>query len=140
MVKQDALIAVSGGFDPVHGGHIDYLEGAATYGRLIVILNTDTWLIRKKGFCFMKWEERKRVLMALECVHDVYMAHDDDGTVCEDLSHFGTLDYFGKGGDRTRYNTPEDRLCNDLGIKVIYGLGGRKTQSSSQLVKNVQTH
>lgn len=139
-MEKSSYIAVSGGFDPLHGGHVDYLESAATYGDLIVILNSDEWLIRKKGYCFMPFLERRKILMALECVHDVIEAMDDDNTVSESLRILSGIKYFGKGGDRTRYNTPESKICSKLGIKVVYGVGGQKTQSSSKLVKNVQSH
>lgn len=133
-------IAVSGGFDPAHGGHIDYLEGASTYGKVIVLLNSDEWLIRKKGYCFMKFEERQRILSALACVYRVIPAIDDDETVRQSLYKLEGVKYFGKGGDRTRANTPEMETCKALGIHVVFGLGGLKTQSSSELIANVQKH
>lgn len=133
-----AHIAVSGGFDPIHTGHIDYLEAAAQFGRVIVILNTDEWLVRKKGYAFMDWEERRRILSSIKYVDQVVKAKDDDGTVCQSLKSLLDVKMFGKGGDRNAETTPELTLCKRLDIRTIFGLGGEKTQSSSKLVKNVR--
>lgn len=127
-------VAISGGFDPIHGGHIDLIEDASIHGDVVVILNSDAWLKRKKGYAFMSWDHRARILNALECVHNVISVNDDDGTVCEALRHLRP-DYFANGGDRTCENTPELKLCADVGIKPLFGIGGDKTSSSSDLVK-----
>lgn len=138
MEGENAVIACSGGFDCLHSGHLNYLRAAAKHGKVLVILNTDEWLIRKKGYAFMDWVERRDVLSELKCVYDIVKAKDDDGTVCESLRHLIDVKMFGKGGDRTSNNTAETYLCGVLNIKMIFGLGGNKTQSSSQLVANVQ--
>lgn len=127
-------IAVSGGFDPIHVGHVRMIEEAATLGDVIVILNTDEWLIRKKGFVFMPWEQRREILLALRGVHNVIIARDEDGSVCETLKYLKP-DYFANGGDRTAKNTPEQRICKQCGIKMLWGIGGKKIASSSQLIK-----
>lgn len=132
------MIACSGGFDCLHSGHLAYLRAAARYGKVLVILNTNEWLVRKKGYAFMDWVERRDILSELECVHDIVKAKDDDGTVCESLRHLLDVKMFGKGGDRTISNTPEAEICQKLGIRMIFGLGGEKKQSSSALVANVQ--
>lgn len=136
MAEQD-YIAVSGGFDPLHEGHIEYLSDAAAFGKVIVLLNTDDWLMRKKGSVFQKWESRRRILECLRFVHCVLPAIDGDDTVCKSIENLReTIKYFGKGGDRYECNTPEKDICERLEINVIYGLGGQKVQSSSNLLKN----
>lgn len=128
-------ICLSGGMDPIHIGHVRMILDAAKYGDVVVILNSDDWLLRKKGYCFMPWEERKEILLSIRGVKEVSSVNDDDGTVCEALKRIKP-DYFGNGGDRKQNNTPEGSLCNDLGIEMIWNLGGEKIQSSSDLVKN----
>lgn len=128
------IVAISGGFDPIHGGHVDLIEEAALHGKVTVILNSDAWLKRKKGFVFMNWTHRQKILLSMKDVHNVIPALDDDGTVCETLKHLRP-DFFANGGDRTIESTPELKLCCDLGIKTLFGIGGDKSASSSDLVK-----
>jgi len=114
-------IVISGGFDPIHPGRIALIENAAKYGEVHIVVNSDAWLIRKKGFFFQQWHDRKKVL-------EVYTPHihevdDSDGTVCEAL-HRIKPDYFGNGGDRDVKNTPEFDVCLRLGIEALFGLGG----------------
>jgi len=129
-------VLVSGGMDPLHVGHIKLLRDASLCGKVIVALNSDEWLIRKKGYCFMPWEERAEILMAILYVRDVIRVDDSDDTVCDAL-HRLDPDYFGNGGDRAEDNTPEKQLCEELGIKMLWGLGGGKIQSSSELVERI---
>jgi glycerol-3-phosphate cytidylyltransferase-like family protein len=110
---------------------------ASTYGDVIVILNSDDWLLRKKGYKFMCWEERAEILQSIKGVVAVEKVDDSDGTVCEALKRIKP-DYFGNGGDRKGDNTPEVDVCNSLGIEMLWGVGGGKTQSSSELVKNIK--
>lgn len=135
--RERPIIALSGGFDPLHSGHVRMIEDAAQYGNVMIYLNSDDWLMRKKGFVFMPFSERYEVLMAIKGVVVVLPAKDDDGTVCETLRVCKPA-YFGNGGDRKTENTPELTVCLDLGIKPIFGLGGEKVQSSSDLVKNAR--
>jgi len=131
-------IAVSGGFDPVHVGHIRMILEASKYGDVIIIVNSDAWLKRKKGYVFMPWEERAEILSAVKGVNCVVLAKDDDGSVCESLVHLNdtmSLDYFANGGDRKKENTPEIMLCQKLEIEMIWNCGGGKIQSSSELVE-----
>jgi cytidyltransferase-like protein len=136
MIKKNNKICVSGGMDPIHIGHIRMIKEASEYGDVIVILNSDDWLVRKKKFSFMKWEERAEILASIKGVSSVEMVDDSDGTVCEALERIRP-DYFANGGDRHDYNTPESDLCNLLGIKMIWGVGGGKIQSSSTLTNKV---
>lgn len=124
-------IAVSGGFDPLHPGHIDMFERAAQIGKLIVIVNKDDFLMRKKGFAFMPLQQRLKIVASLDCVYAAIPAYDIDDTVCLSLELLRP-DIFANGGDRTKVNTPEDKICRQLGIKTIYNLG-KKICSSSDL-------
>lgn len=128
-------IVVSGGFDPIHVGHTRMIKAAAELGNVIVAVNSDSWLMRKKGYIFMPWEERAEILHSIQGVHDVVDVNDSDGTVCEALQRLKP-DMFGNGGDRTNKNTPEMALCDRLGIEMVWGLGGGKIQSSSDLVQD----
>jgi len=121
-------IVKSGGFDPIHPGHIAMIENASKYGDVHIVLNSDAWLIRKKGFYFQPWEDRKKILEAY--TKNVHSVDDSEGTVCEALGRIKPT-YFGNGGDRTNKNTPELDLCSKLGIKPIFELGGGKYSSSS---------
>jgi len=127
------VIALSGGFDPIHVGHVRMINHAAAYGQVVVILNSDEWLMRKKGYVFMPYEERAEIIGSLRTVAAVRQVDDADGSVCEALKRI-TPDYFGNGGDRTNKNTPEKELCEKLGIELVWNLGGPKIQSSSELV------
>ncbi len=123
-------IVISGGFDPLHPGHVAMIESAAEYGEVHIVLNSDDWLVHKKGFYFQPWVDRKKLL-------EVYTPHvhtvdDSDGTVCEALRRIKP-DYFGNGGDRTNKNTPELDVCEELGIEPVFELGGGKYSSSSEI-------
>jgi len=126
-------VMVSGGFDPIHVGHVRMILAAADLGNVIVAVNSDNWLMRKKGYIFMPWEERAEILKAVKGVTDVVAVGDSDGTVCEVLRRLKP-DMFGNGGDRTNKNTPEMEVCEKLKIEMIWALGGEKIQSSSDLV------
>jgi len=126
-------VAVSGGFDPIHKGHIRMIREAAEHGYVIIIANSDEWLMRKKGYIFMPFDERAEILNAIKGVAGVYKAIDDDDTVCENLKRLKP-DAFANGGDRKGDNVPEVAICKDLGIKMLWNIGGNKVQSSSELV------
>ena len=131
------LVCISGGFDPIHIGHVRLIKEAAKYGPVVVILNTDLWLERKKGYRFMQWADRAEVLAAMRGVHSVVSVYDDDDSVCEALRRIKPK-YFANGGDRLPDNTPEVQLCKELGIEMLFNIGGVKAESSSELVRNVQ--
>ncbi len=123
-------IAISGGFDPLHPGHIAMIEDARKYGEVHIIVNSDAWLIRKKGFYFQPWSDRKKILEAYTPF--VHAVDDSDDTVCEALRRVKP-DYFGNGGDRGKANTPEQSICKNLGIELVFELGGGKYSSSSAI-------
>jgi len=132
--KRKIIVAVSGGFDPVHIGHIRYLKEAKKLGdRLIIILNSDEFLMKKKGYIFMPFDERKEILESIRWVDEVIPSIDKDQTVCKTLSKLKP-DIFAKGGDRTLENIPEREVCEKLGIKMVFRVGGGKVQSSSWLL------
>ena len=126
-------IMVSGGFDPIHIGHVRMILEAATHGEVIVVANSDEWLMRKKGYVFMPWQERAEIIESLQGDIRVEQVDDSDDTVCEALRRLKP-DIFANGGDRKGSNTPEVALCEEMGIKLIWNVGGGKIQSSSDLV------
>ena len=126
-------VVVSGGFDPVHIGHVRLILAAAEYGDVIVVANSDSWLYRKKGFVFMTWDQRKEILEALKGVVRVEWVDDTDETVCEALRRIKPT-YFANGGDRKGDNVPEVAVCQELGIEMLWNMGGSKIESSSDLV------
>lgn len=138
------VVAVSGGFDPVHIGHIEMMKSAKSLGdKLVVILNNDNWLKKKKGFAFMNERERKAVMTALRYVDEVIISshpeNPEDMSVCRELETLKP-NIFANGGDRKPDGVPvpEASLCERLGIKIIYNVGGGKVQSSSELVKKLK--
>ena len=136
-MEKQIIVAASGYFDPIHIGHIEYLEKAKKLGtKLIVILNTDEQAILKKGYVFMPLEERKKILESLKFVDEVFVSIDKDKSVCKSLEAIKP-NIFAKGGDRTISNIPEADICNKHNIKIIDGLGD-KLQSSSELVKKIK--
>tara|TARA_R110002124_G_scaffold116400_9_gene272861 strand:+ start:6603 stop:6995 length:393 start_codon:yes stop_codon:yes gene_type:complete len=115
-------VMISGGFDPIHVGHIRLIREAANYGNVIVAMNSDEWIFRRKGFNSIGFKERKEFLMAIKGVVDVVPVDDDDGTVCTALiEHKPT--YFANGGIRNEENTPEKIVCEELGIKMLWNMG-----------------
>jgi len=136
MQSEKRYVVVSGGFDPIHIGHVRMIREAANLGDgVIVIANSDAWLERKKGYAFMPYVERQEILYAIKGVVDVVEAIDDDGTVCESLKKIKPA-IFANGGDRKSGNVPEYDVCAELGIEMRFGVGGNdKPQSSSWLVE-----
>jgi len=131
------IILVSGGFDPPHVGHIRMFKEASEWGRVVVAINSDEWLMRKKGYVFMPWEERAELIGAFASVEIVSSFDDSDDTACDAIRKFRP-DAFANGGDRKKDNTPEMELCDELGIQMLWGIGGKdKPQSSSWLVKKM---
>tara|TARA_A100001035_G_scaffold275307_1_gene268497 strand:- start:642 stop:1412 length:771 start_codon:yes stop_codon:yes gene_type:complete len=135
------IIVISGGFDPIHSGHISYIKSAKDIGdHLIVALNSDEWLVNKKKKVFMNIEERRDILINLESVDEVITFKDDKNGSCVDALKKIKKKYpndeiiFCNGGDRNKDNIPE-MVVND--IEFMFGVGGdNKKNSSSLLLKN----
>ena len=131
------VIATGGGFDPIHEGHIDLFKEARQLGdKLVVMLNSDKQLIKKKGKTFYSSEkERKKILESIKYVDEVIIDPGND-TTCEEALKLNKPDVLAKGGDRTENSMPEIELsvCRELGIEIVYGVGGDKIQSSSWLI------
>ncbi len=133
------IIITSGYFDPIHEGHIEYLRRAKDLGgRLIVILNNDAQCMLKKGKSFYpEMRERRAIVKALRYVDEIFDSVDEDEGVCKSIEaiarrYNGDELIFAKGGDRFSYEIPEAKVCKELGIKIVDGLG-KKIQSSSSL-------
>lgn len=137
--REDIVVAVSGGFDPLHVGHVRLFKHAKELGgKLVVIINNDNWLERKKGFVFMNQNERAELIRALDVVDEVVFTdhpeEPEDMSVSSILRKLGP-DIFANGGDRKTHNTPEDVVCNELGIEMVFNVGrDGKSQSSSWLL------
>ena len=133
------IVMVSGGYDPLHVGHLRQINHAKTLGQVVVVLNSDEWLMRKKGYVFMPFEERKWIMYSLRNVTLVVGQVGNGDTMAESLRLLKP-DYFCKGGDRTPETMPQDEIdvCNEFGIEIVYGCGGEKIQSSSWLVDKVR--
>ena len=126
-------VMVSGGFDPLHIGHVRLIRESASMGDVIVSLNSDDWLRRKKGYVFMPWRERAEILYAIQGVKLVHAVDDWDGSVAEAITSLRP-DIFANGGDRKQPNSLEHDACQKVGCKELFGVGGEKVQSSSRLV------
>lgn len=138
--KKRIVVAVSGGFDPIHIGHIRMFEEAKKLGdELVVILNNDNWYGVKGRQVFMPQKERKEVIEALKPVDRVILTKHKRGTkdisVCRELKELKP-DIFANGGDRFAHNIPEVAVCNKIGCKMVFNVGrGGKIQSSSWLLE-----
>lgn len=141
------VVAISGGFDPIHIGHIRLINEAKKLGDvLVIIMNNDHWLRAKKGYIFMPQKERKELLLALSAVDKViYTSHTKktrynnpiEKSVIKELKKLKP-DIFANGGDRFLDNIPENKLCKTMGITMVFNIGkGGKIQSSSDLVGKV---
>ncbi|HXK39027.1 MAG TPA: adenylyltransferase/cytidyltransferase family protein [Candidatus Paceibacterota bacterium] len=139
-MKKEVWVAVSGGFDPIHMGHVRMMQKARTLGdRLVVIVNNDNWLRKKKKFVFMPQQERVELIRSFSFVDKVVLT--DHAPDAPDMSVARTLRklkpaIFANGGDRVKTNTPEDAVCRELNIKRAYRIGGGKIQSSSWMIHN----
>ena len=138
------VIIVSGGFDPVHKGHIRMFREAANLGAQVIVgLNSDDWLTRKKGKPFMNWDERAEILESCKWINQVISFDDSDDTasdvilkVCLMYKNEDVNIYFANGGDRGEGNVPELDTCENLNVEMLWGTGGGKIQSSSDLTAN----
>ena len=137
--KQKVVVAVSGGFDPLHVGHTRMMREAKKLGdELVVILNNNNWLKKKKGFAFMPQRERKELIEAVKWVDRVvftgHKANSSDMSVCAELKKIKPH-IFANGGDRKLDNIPEVPVCREIGCRMVFNVGrGGKVQSSSWLL------
>lgn len=135
------IILISGGFDPVHSGHIKLIKDASNYGEIVVLLNSDNWLCEKKGKEFLSFSEREIIMNALKYVIDV-ISFDDTDKTCIDGIKKASLKYpqkkiiFANGGDRNNSTTPEKLFCENNNIKTIWGIGGDDKSNSSSWILN----
>ena len=137
-------VIVSGGFDPVHVGHLRLFKEAKKHGdRLIVVVNSDDFLIAKKGYFAESQEDRRELIQAFECVDMVFPAIDKDQTVCETLKELKKLSaeddqlVFANGGDRFLDDVPEVKVCKENGIETLFNIGGGKVNSSSKIISDI---
>ena len=127
-------VIVSGYFDPLHVGHIEYMKLAKELGdHLIVIVNNDEQAKLKKGKSFMSHDDRMAIIKELKFVDEVFLSIDKDKSICESIRALKP-DIFAKGGDRFSYEIPEAKICQELGIEIIDSLGN-KIRSSSEFIK-----
>ena len=132
MNKQLTTVAVSGYFDPIHVGHLEYLQLAKKLGdKLIVIINNNFQAKLKKGSTFMDEKDRMEIVAALRCVDEVFLSIDEDKSVCKSLEYIKP-DIFANGGDRSLEEIPETAVMEKYNIKMVDGLG-LKIRSSSDL-------
>ena len=139
-MREEKIIAISGGFDPIHIGHLQLFRDASEYGKVCVVLNSDSWIVNKKGFFFMPWEERSLIITSIPWVSKIIKAKDRDGTVCDTLREIRP-DYFGNGGPRRLSNMPlkEISLCEELNIPMIWNLGENSMQTPHMLALQDQS-
>ena len=125
-------VAISGYFDPIHVGHLEYIEMSKKLGDyLIVIVNNNKQCVLKKGKPFMDEMDRMKIVKAIKWVDEVFLSVDEDGTVCESLEKIKP-DVFTNGGDRHNTECPEAVVCRKYGIELFDGMGD-KIRSSSDL-------
>ena len=135
------LVLVSGGFDPIHSGHIYLIQAASKYGDVIVLLNSDQWLRNKKGKEFLTFREREIIMKSIKNVVDV-LSFDDSDTTCINGIKKAIQKYqnciikFANGGDRNDKTTAETNFCNENNIETLWAVGGsNKSNSSSWILK-----
>ena len=137
------LVLVSGGFDPIHSGHIYLIQEASKYGNIVVLLNSDKWLREKKGREFLPFVEREIIMKSLKNVIDV-LSFDDSDKTCVDGIRKAISKYpnykiiFANGGDRNNETSPdsEKKFCDENNITTLWEIGGKnKSNSSSQILK-----
>ncbi|MCH7883184.1 adenylyltransferase/cytidyltransferase family protein [Patescibacteria group bacterium] len=137
-MRKKSIVAVSGGFDPLHVGHVRLFQNAKKLSdELVVIINNDHWIRKKKGHVFMPEKDREEIIQELACVDRVIVTSHRrdprDMSVCADLKKIKP-NIFANGGDRTRKNIPEVATCESIECKMVFNIGrGGKIQSSSWL-------
>ena len=133
------IVLITGGFDPLHSGHIAYFKAAKTLGDILIVgLNSDDWLVRKKGASFMPWNERLCIINNLSMVDEVYTFDDEDGSakhfIQQARAHYPDAELiFANGGDRTKDNIPEMDVA-DSNLSFVFGVGGENKMNSSSWI------
>ena len=133
------IVLVTGGFDPIHSGHIAYFKEARSLGDMLIVgLNSDAWLERKKGQAFMPWNERLCIINNLAMVDEVYTFDDADDSarhfIQQARAHYPNAELvFANGGDRTKDNIPEMDV-QDNNIEFVFGVGGDNKKNSSSWI------
>ena len=133
------IVLITGGFDPLHSGHIAYFKAAKTLGDMLIVgLNSDDWLVRKKGAAFMPWNERLCIINNLSMVDEVYTFDDDDESakhfIQQARAHYPNAELiFANGGDRTKDNIPEMDVV-DSNLSFVFGVGGEDKKNSSSWI------
>ena len=133
------IVLITGGFDPLHSGHIAYFKAAKTLGDILIVgLNSDDWLVRKKGAAFMPWNERLCIINNLSMVDEVYTFDDADGSakhfIQQARAHYPDAELiFANGGDRTKDNIPEMDVV-DSNLSFVFGVGGENKMNSSSWI------
>jgi D-beta-D-heptose 7-phosphate kinase/D-beta-D-heptose 1-phosphate adenosyltransferase len=133
------IVLVTGGFDPLHRGHIKYFLDARKLGDILVVgLNSDAWLTRKKGVNFMDIRDRVAIVQELACVDKVIEFDDEDGTAIDAINwtlevHPEDTVIFANGGDRTLDNIPEMVVESDR-LEFVFGVGGEDKENSSSWI------
>ena len=136
------IVLVSGGFDPIHSGHIKLISDASSYGDVVVLLNSDNWLKEKKGKAFLPFTERNIIMRSIKKVIDVIDFDDSDKSCINGIKKIiikypNYKIFFANGGDRNSSTTPEKIFCDENNIEAIWGVGGnKKSNSSSWILKN----
>ena len=140
-------VIVSGYFNPLHGGHLDYMEGAAGLGdRLVVIVNNDVQQVLKKGKVILDEQNRMRLVGALRVVDEVVLAVDEDPTVVKSLQlvaekYPGDELIFANGGDRdSTKEVPETAVCEQYNIAMVFDAGGTEKADSSTRINQANGH
>ena len=131
-------IAISGGFDPIHSGHLNLIDDASKIASVIAIVNNNDFLLSKKGFIFLDENERLQILSSIDGVDEIFLSIDEDHTVNKSIQYLvdsgKNIEFFGNGGDRKSLeDIPEGEVCKNNNIELVFNLGGEKSQSSSAL-------
>jgi cytidyltransferase-like protein len=139
-IEKEKIVCVSGYFNPIHIGHVRMFQDAKKLGdKLIVIVNNDKQAMMKKGKIIVPEKHRLEMVKAIKWVDDALLAIDEDKTVCETLRMIKP-DIFANGGDRNQGNVPEDEVCQELGIEMVYNVGeGGKVDSSTNIIKRASS-
>ena len=138
-MNMNNIILISGGFDPLHSGHIALINDASKYGKIVVLLNSDNWLISKKGKYFLPYKERAAIMSSLKNVIKVINFKDDDKTCIQGIKKaieiFPNKNIkFANGGDRNNKSTPEIDFCEKNNVETLWEVGGNDKKNSSSLI------